>query len=213
MPYSVGNRASIGHPIGLMLVVILTGTGLGVLTAYAQAWLPEPVGSLANSSGPWCVVAVLLALLATSRLRAAVCGALALGTLLAGYVFGSAVRGNSSSTGLIAFWILAAVLVGPLLGVAAHWVRSKRPILSAMGAGGISGLFVGEGAYGLKYISGSTYPPYWWAEITVGVALLVWTATQRLRRPHLVALAMGLSLMVSAAFVVVTRLDLIALFP
>lgn len=207
------NRASIRHLSGLMLGVGLVGMGLGVLTAYAQAWLPEQVGSLANSSGPWCLIAVLLALLATSQLTAAGCGVLALVTLLAGYVVGAASRGYSSSTSLIGFWGLAALLVGPFLGLGAHWVKSKRPILSALAAGGISGLLVGEGVYGLAYIADSTYPPYWWTEVIVGVTLLIWTAIQRLRRPHLVALAAGLNLLVTAAFLVITQLDLIAFFP
>jgi len=118
MKYSVPIRASVAHPIGLMLVVSLTGIGLGVLTAHAQEWLPEEVGSLANSSGSWCLVAGLLPLLATSQLTAAGCGVLALGTLLAGYVFGAAFRGDPSSMGLIGFWGIAAVLVGPFLGSA-----------------------------------------------------------------------------------------------
>lgn len=207
------NRPFLRNPFGLMLLVGLTGFGLGVLTAYAQEWLPEQVGSLANSSGSWCLIAALLALLATNQLAAAGCGFLALGTLLAGYIFGAALRGDPSSMGLIGFWSLAAVLVGPFLGLGAHWVKTNRPILNAVGAGGISGLLVGEGVYGLAYIADTTYPPYWWAQIVVGVALLLWAAARRLRRPHLVVLAVGLNLAVTATFVAVAQLDLIALFP
>jgi hypothetical protein len=196
-----------------MLIVAVVGTGVGVLTAYAQAWLPDQLGSLANSSGSWCLVAALLALLATSQLRAAVSGALALATLLVGYVLGAASRGDHSSTSLIAFWILAALVVGPLLGVSVFWVKSKRSSLSAVGAGGISGVLVGEGIYGLRYIAGTTYPPYWWAEIVVGVVFLVWAAAQRLRRPNLIAIAAGVNLLIAAAYVVVARQDLISLFP
>jgi hypothetical protein len=92
-------------------------------------------------------------------------------------------------------------------------VKSRNPSLSAIGAGGIAGLLIGEGAYGLLYIADSTYPPYWWAEIGLGLALLTWTATRRLRRTSLISLALGVTLLVAAAFVVVTRQDLTALFP
>lgn len=136
MQDSAPDRPFIRHPIGLMLVVGLTGFGLGVLTAYAQELLPEQVGSLANSSGSWCLIAALLALLATSQLAAAGCGFLSLGTLLAGYIFGAALRGDPSSMGLIGFWGLAAVLVGPFLGLGAHWVKTNRPILNAVGQAG-----------------------------------------------------------------------------
>ncbi|MDP9234529.1 MAG: DUF6518 family protein [Actinomycetota bacterium] len=210
---STQSPASSDYPIRLLLLVGGTGTGLGILTAYAQGWLPQQVGSLANSSGSWCIVAILLALLATRQLAAAVCGAAALASLLVGYVIGAAMRGDQASGGLMAFWILAAIVVGPLLGIAAHWVKSRNPTFSAVGAGGIAGLLIGEGAYGLLYIADSTYPPYWWAEIGVGIALLTWTATQRLRRTSLITLALGVTLLVAAAFVVVTRQDLIGLFP
>jgi hypothetical protein len=196
-----------------VIVVVGIGVGLGILTAYAQGWLPEQVGSLANSSGSWCLVAVLLALLATRQLIAAVCGAAALASLLVGYVLGAAIRGDQASSSLMTFWILAAIVVGPLLGIAAHWIKSRNPTLGAVGAGGLAGLLIGEGAYGLLYIADSTYPPYWWAEIGVGIALLTWTTTQRLRRASLIAIALGVTLLIAAAFVVVTRQDFVALFP
>jgi hypothetical protein len=125
MTLSASDRASVGYPLALMMIVLAIGTALGVLKAYVQAWLPESLGSLANSSGTWCLVAVLLALLATIQMMAALFGALTLGALLVGYVLGSALRSNHSSTGFIAFWLLAAIVIGPLLGIAAYRVRPK----------------------------------------------------------------------------------------
>lgn len=58
-------------------------------------------------------------------------------------------------------------------------------------------------------IADSTYPPYWWAEILVGVGLLVW-ASARLRRPQLVSLAVGVATVIAVAFLMVYRLNLIA---
>ena len=194
------------------LIVGLTGFGLGVLTAYAQFWLPEEVGSLANSAGTWCLIAVLLALLATSQRAAAAFGVLALGTLLIGYVSGAAFRDIPSSRSLVAFWGLAAFVVGPFLGLAAHWIKTEKPIYNAVGAGGICGLLIGEGVYGLVVIADSTYPPYWWAEILVGAGLLIW-ASARLRRAQLVGLAVGVATVIAVAFLTVYRLNLIAFFP
>ncbi|HSO52194.1 MAG TPA: DUF6518 family protein, partial [Actinomycetes bacterium] len=68
------------------------GLALGVLTAYGQALLPEEVGSVANSSGSWALLAFLLALAATSQPMAAGFGCLTLITLLAGYVLGAGIR-------------------------------------------------------------------------------------------------------------------------
>lgn len=44
---------------------------MGVVTAFAQGWLPEQVGSLANSSGSWALLAFLLARLAATPAAAA----------------------------------------------------------------------------------------------------------------------------------------------
>ena len=46
-----------GRPL-LMLEVVGVATALGVLTSFAQGWLPDELGSLANSIGPWAAVAV-----------------------------------------------------------------------------------------------------------------------------------------------------------
>ena len=189
------------RPVALTATVGLLGLALGVLTAYGQKWLPQEVGSLANSSGSWALAAFLLALFATGQRVAAACGALALLALLGGYVLGAGLRGYPSGSTLIIFWGLAAVFVGPFLGLGAHWVRSGRRTLAALGAGGMSGVLVGEGVYGLAYIADTTYPPYWWGQIAVGVALLCAIAVGRLRRWPLVALSVAVGLVVAAAFV------------
>lgn len=188
--------------------VALAGFGLGVLTAYAQLWLPEEVGSLANSSGTWCLIAVGLAFLARTERAAAAFGALSLMTLLIGYVSGAAFRDFPSSRSLIIFWGFAAIVVGPFLGLAAHWIKTRKPIYDAVGAGGICGLLIGEGIYGLVEIADTTYPPYWWSEIIVGAGLLVW-ASARLRQPRLVATAIGVAIFIAAAFLAIYRLNLI----
>jgi hypothetical protein len=196
------------------VIVGLLALALGVLTAYAQGWLPLETASLANSSGSWALVAFLLALLAPGAFSAAACGVVALAALLAGYVVGAGIRGYASGTGLIVFWGLAAVLVGPFLGLGARWVRSGRRTLAALGVGGMSGVLVGEGIYGLAYVADTTYPPYWWGEIAVGLALLCAIAALRLRRPRPIVLAAASSAAVAAAFIAVYGhgADLIAYF-
>src|ERR1700754_3548808 len=70
-------------------VAVAAGLALGVLTAYAQGWLPAELGSLANSAGSRALAAFVLALsLAGSARQAALIGTLALLSLLAGYVIG-----------------------------------------------------------------------------------------------------------------------------
>jgi hypothetical protein len=144
----------------------------GVATAYGQLWLPSEIASLANSSGSWSLVAFVVALRARTPRIAALCGALALAGLLLGYVLGAGVRGDPSSRSLMVFWGLAALTAGPVLGVSAHWCARAGDRLVAVGAGVMSGVLVGEGAWALASVADTTYPPYWWAEIVVGLVLL-----------------------------------------
>ncbi len=195
------------------MVVCIAGFALGVLTVFAQAWLPHEMGSLANSSGSWALVAFLLALLASNRSSATVFGFLALVTLLGGYVIGGEARDIASSRALIAFWGLAAVIVGPTLGLCAHWIETERGYLAAIGTGVMSGVLIGEGVYGLTYIADTTYPPYWWVEIAVGVAVLGWVLVRRVRGTWAVVTALASSLVVAGAFVVIYSRDLVSLFP
>jgi hypothetical protein len=192
--------------VGVLSVV------LGVLTAYGQGWLPREVNSLANSAGSWSLIAFLLALLATCPRVAAACGVLSLLSLLAGYVLGAGVRGYASGSGLVVFWGLAGVVVGPFQGLGAYWVRAGRRTLAAVGAGGTGGVLIGEGVYGLTYIADTTYPPYWWGSIVAGIALLAVIGALRLRRPLPVLLSVAVVSAVATAFVVAYSGNLIALF-
>jgi len=200
-------------PRAAIIVAGAAGAGLvvGGLTAYAQEWLPAEVGSLANSAGSWALVAFGLAMLAPTRASAATVGALVLAALLAGYVLAAAIRGDTSSARLIIFWGLAALLVGPPLGLAAHWVRAGQPMLAAIGVAAMSGVLVGEGAYGLAFVADTTYPPYWWGSSVVGLLLLTWIAVSRLRQVGPIALAIGLTAVVAGAFVVLYSTDLLTL--
>lgn len=140
---------------GALLVAGLA-FALGVLTSYAQGWLPEQVAALANSSGSWVVIAFLLALLGATAVAAAVFGSLSLLSLVAGYVVGAGVRGYPSSPALLIFWGAAGVLVGPPLGLDAFWVRSRGGPLAALGAGALSGVLVARGS---TACSSSPRPP------------------------------------------------------
>jgi hypothetical protein len=202
-----------GAAAARLAVVGAVGLSLGFLTAFGQAWLPEELGSLANSSGSWSLVAFALAWTATSTRVAAAFGSVSLLALLAGYVLGAGARGFAPGTALLLFWGLAAVLVGPLLGAGAHWVKTERGLAAAAGIGAMSGVLVGEGVYGLTVIADTTYPPYWWGQAILGVVLLAVTALWRLRGPRIVAAAVAAGAITAIAFVVVYSQNLISVLP
>ena len=182
---SVGGRIAAAGAL-LVLVVAL---GLGALTDLGQAWLPESSASLVNSGGSWAAVAFVLALLATGTGRAVLWGLLGLAGLAGGYYATAILRHVPESPASIRFWMLAAVIVGPLLGLAASWVRRGSPVTAALGAGAAAGLLVGESIYGLTAIAESTSGVYWTVQLTVAIALLIALDAWRVREPAPVVLS------------------------
>jgi hypothetical protein len=197
-----------------LILVAIVGLALGALTAYGQDWLPSKLGSLANSSGPWALVAFGLALLLATEMRgAAMIGSLALLALLVGYVLGSDARGYSSGTALVAFWGAAALLAGPLVGIGGYWARSGEGLRPALGIGAMCGVLVGEGVYGLTSIADTTFTPYWWAEALVGAFLAAWLVSRGSRRLRTASIAGGVGALVALAFVAVYSQDLLTVLP
>ena len=171
------------------LLVLAVALALGALTDLGQAWLPASSASLANSGASWAAVAFVLALLATGPGRAALWGLLGLAGLVGGYYLAAISRHVPESPASIRFWMLAAVIIGPLLGVAASWVRRGSPVAAALGAGAAAGLLGGESVYGLTVIAGSTSSRYWAIQLAVAVVLLVALDTWRVREGAAVVLS------------------------
>ena len=133
-----------------------------------------------------------------------------LAALLAGYVMAAAIRGDPSSNRLIIFW-------GWLRwssGRCSVWRRTGCDLgprsRAAIGIALMSGILVGEGVYGLTFVSDTTSPPYWWGSILAGLVLLGLVASTRLSQARPIGLALGFTALVAGAFVVVYSQDLIA---
>ena len=171
------------------LLVLAIGLALGALTDLGQAWLPQSSASLANSGASWAAVAFVLALFATGTGRAALWGLLGLAGLVGGYYLAAISRHVPESPASIRFWMLAAVIIGPLLGVAASWVRRGSPVTAALGAGAAAGLLGGESVYGLTTIAGTTSSLYWTIQLAVAVALLAALDAWRVREGAAIVLS------------------------
>jgi hypothetical protein len=173
-----------GRQVAGAAAVAAVGLGAGALTAYGQGQLPAGVAPLANSAGPWVLIATGTALGARRSWSAAAAGALALMALLTGYVVADALRGYPSAPATIEYWGLAAVFIGPVLGLAAYWLRSAVAGPAALGAGLISGVLIGEAGHGLTALDqpvGDRTTGYWWAQVAVGVLLLLILGRSRFR--------------------------------
>jgi hypothetical protein len=158
--------------VNAVLVGLAAGILVGALTSPLQGWLADSASSLANSAGTWSLIAFLVARRSSNVVVGALVAAVALAMCELGYVLATEVRGGSNATSTVAFWIAAAVLAGPPLGVAAVWSREPHSLRHGAGFGVISGVLLGEGVYGLTKISDTTDWRYWSAEIVVAVGIV-----------------------------------------
>lgn len=163
--------------------VVAVGLVAGGLTSVLQTWLPDEAASFANSAGPWCALAFVLARWGRGPGAAAAYGALTLVALDLGYYATAAARGYPTSTAHVALWVLAALLVGPVLGVGARWLDARHPVRRALGVAVLPTLLVAEGARSWIAVGDTTFRPYWAAEVVAGVLLAALLATRiRARR-------------------------------
>lgn len=198
-------------PVLLLLCTVVWSLAAGAATSFGQGWLPPEAGSLANSAGPWCAIAFLSALVAGRAAAALASASLALAALVAGYYLTSVLSGFPVGMRTVVFWGLAALVAGPVLGLAAYEVRHGRGLPVAAACGVPVGLLVGEGAYGLVVVADTTYPPYWWAEVLAGVVLLAVLGAVRLRRPRALASAVAAAAGVATVVFTLLNVDLLAL--
>lgn len=171
---------------------------LGMLTFYAQGALPEAWRSFANSASGWTLLTALLVFGSRASARlAAVLGALSFLLLVLGYTVAAGLEGLSYSPLLFG---VVGLVVGPFIGVAAAWLRSSG-LRAALGTALISGIFLGEAAYGLTVVADSTSPVYWVVIGALGTILLVGMVSLRVRDWMPIAVAVLGAAAVAGAFV------------
>jgi len=177
--------------------VVVASFLLGMLTFYAQGFLPDAWRSFANSASGWTLLAALLVFCAQVSTRvAAVLGALSFLLLVLGYAAGAQLNGLSYSPVLFG---VVGVVVGPFIGIAAAWLRARR-VRAALATALLAGIFTGEAVYGLTVIADSTRPEYWVAIGVVGIVLLVGMLSTRVRGWVPVTVAVLGTAAVAAAF-------------
>jgi hypothetical protein len=73
----------------------------------------------------------------------------------------------------VALWCVTSVAIGPLVGLAAGWLRHAGRGRAAVGAGVLGGLLSGEAVWGLTGLRFSSPANYWHVQFVLGVALAV----------------------------------------
>jgi hypothetical protein len=200
--------------IAALGTAVAGGLVVGAVTSVGQGILPFDLAPLANSATPWCLAAFALVLIGAARhtgedrafagvpIASPVAGFLALLAMLAGYDLLTVVRGFAISGSMAVFWGAAALVAGPALGVGAAWYRGTHPHRRAAAVALIAGITIGEAAYGLTVISGSTSGTYWTAQAALGAVAVVATITGLRRAPAAAAVCVALTAVVAVAFLV-----------
>ncbi|MCW2747315.1 MAG: hypothetical protein JWP10_457 [Nocardioidaceae bacterium] len=155
----------------VVVAAVVVSLVLGALTAFGQQHLSDQWRPVANSAGSWTLIAFALAWFAHKQVTAIATGAMVLIGLLAGYGFASELRGFAFSSAMVVFWLAASVTVGPVIGYGASLVRGSDDRLAAAGVSLMSGVLLGEGAYGLTVVADTTEPHWWVTEILTGLVL------------------------------------------
>ena len=168
-------RPTGGHGLPHLVAVTLSAVGglvFGGLTQLGQTYLPDWLHSLANSGAPWVLIAFASAQLSRAMWVACLSGTLALAGLEIGYVVMAAMRNFGSASTTVTFWLTAAVVFGPLAGLAAYFVRTRQVPWGALGGGLVAGIVTGEGLASYVTIRDTTTPAYWVGQMIFGVVLL-----------------------------------------
>ena len=172
---------------------------LGFLTFHAQGVLPEAWLSVANSASGWTLLTALLVFGARASTKlAAALGGLSFLLLVLGYTVAAELEGLFYSPLLFG---VVGVIVGPFVGVAASWLRLSG-VRAALATALLSGIFLGEAAYGLTVVADTTSPVYWAAIGAVGGILLVGMVSLRVRGWMPLAVAVIGAAAVAGAFTV-----------
>ncbi|HEX3730918.1 MAG TPA: DUF6518 family protein [Opitutaceae bacterium] len=186
-----------------LMVAVAAGLAVGALTLWSVLHLPFSVEPLSNTAAPWILVTSAVALCARGRAESLVLAIVTLLALVLGFYVAEAIRGWGVSRHQLVFWSAMSVLVGPLVGLAADWLRRSGRTARALSVGILGGLLAGEAVYGLMELKFSSPARYWYVQFALGIALAVGLPLWDSRRRWL---SSGAAVSVSAAVFAVVGL-------
>jgi hypothetical protein len=165
-----------------LILAVVAGLTAGALTEWSVPHLPFALEPLGNSAAPWVLVAFAVGLTARGIGEAVMLAVVTLLALVLGFYLVEAGRGWGVSRHQVALWCVASVAIGPLVGLAAGWIRHAGHGRAAVGAGVLGGLLCGEAIWGLTGLRFSSPADYWHVQFVLGVALAVGLTLWRPRR-------------------------------
>jgi hypothetical protein len=178
---------------GRVGLVAIAGLSVGVLTQIGQSVLPDGVSQAANSISPWLLVAFVVGSRMPDRRWAAVAGFGVLVFALTGYYAMIELRyGYGASTPSLVRWGIAALVGGPVFGIAGWTWRFEGGWHRAAAIGLLAAVAIAEGAYLVQILPDTEVAA---AFIVVGLTVpLVLGRTARERARAYVAVVPALAL-------------------
>jgi hypothetical protein len=186
---------------GAAVAMALAASALtGILTPFGEQLLPHAIRSMANSSGPWALIAFAAIYITGLRgWRAALLGAASFVTMdLSFYVVFESL-GLFYPLHFLAFWMLVAIVIGPIVGLSAAWLRSPVPNFRAIAVSAAPAVLAGEGVFMLVRLPGES-TVYAMASLVVGIALFGILSRLLLREARTVALSLAIACAAGTAF-------------
>lgn len=178
----------------------------GALTPFGMIHLPSSLHAVANSSAPWAMVAFATVFFVRARgFRAAVLGLCSFVAMDVAFWVVYEARIGHYPNHYLAFWVGIAIVVGPLVGLCASWLRSKAILMRALGVAAPSSILIGEGAYMLARLPGES-TLYAVGCVFAGVILCAVLGSIVLERIEAVLLAFVICASASAVFFAVYSL-------
>jgi hypothetical protein len=182
-------------------LAIVIGLAAGAATEWSVPHLPFSLEPLGNTAAPWVLVAFAVALTARRMGESLTLAVVTLLALVLGFYVAEAYRGWPVSRHQVALWFAASVAIGPLVGLAAGWLRHAGRTAAAVGAGVLGGLLAGEAVYGLTELRFSSPAGYWRVQFVLGVGFAIGWTLWRSRR-HLLGSVPALAVSLAACTVV-----------
>ncbi|HEY4267624.1 MAG TPA: DUF6518 family protein [Galbitalea sp.] len=182
------------------LVVLGAASLTGALTPIGEHVLPHSIRSMANSSGPWMLIDFASIYLVRARgWLAAVLGAASFLVMDVVFFVVFEALGDHYPKENLAFWGVIAVAIGPVVGIAASWLRSRSVRLRAVAIAAPASVLFGEGVYLLVAIPGES-TVYAIASVVVSVGLFAVLAWREVRPARVVAASAALTVVGAGAF-------------
>ncbi len=150
---------------------------MGSLTSFGQSHLEGTLNPLVNSASAWLVVPFLVGALMRSPSSGALAGVLACSLQVVGYFVTSELRGFPASSSYVVFWMVCAIVGGPVFGAGGQLWRGGRERLTGPASTLLPAVFLAEGIWVYGTVLGDAGSAVLWLAIGVALALvLTWRA-------------------------------------